>query len=186
VSRNPSSLATLRKLARRRYPTDIELKEFFDYLTTAEDRAFAIIAATALEDAIELAIRNKMIRHELRDLFGSDKPLGSFNAKVHMAFALGIIGPKSCDDLEVIRLVRNAFAHNGQKIDFNTPAVALACERLTMPERCEATGNDIHSLEKITEARERYRVSATLYQMSLIRRSRVRLAKDIPPPPPLD
>jgi Mannitol repressor len=54
-------------------------------------------------------------------------PLASFRAKTQLAFALGIIGPKTRHDLDSMREIRNALAHTGLKIDFDTPEVAALC-----------------------------------------------------------
>jgi len=55
----------------------------------------------------------------------SDGPLGTFSAKVDVAFALGLLSEKSRRDLHNLRKVGNEFAHNPDDIDFDIPTPLL-------------------------------------------------------------
>lgn len=45
-------------------------------------------------------------------LSGFNAPIGSRSAKIALAAALGIISERECRKLELIRRIRNKFAHN--------------------------------------------------------------------------
>jgi len=61
-----------------------------------------------------------------KDLFGPWKPLSSFNAKIRMGFALNLYGEVTFHDLDLLRELRNLFAHGRLAVDFDTPAVKRA------------------------------------------------------------
>ena len=52
-----------------------------------------------------------------------------------MAYALKLIGPISRADLDLIRLLRNEFAHSRKPFGFSTPPVKAVCDKLKIPDR---------------------------------------------------
>lgn len=71
----------------------------------------------------------------VEDVFSYRGAAGSFGAKVQLAFALNLIGPTTRGDLDVIRELRNAFAHSRMPMDFELSAVREVCSHLKMPDR---------------------------------------------------
>ena len=137
MTRVPSSISKLKKLARSR-PGIGDVLSHAIYAPTAEDRAIAIIETTNLEDALEDAIKSKMIdlnAEDYRALFAGDAPLSNFGTKIKLGFALGIYGKQTRNDLETIRLIRNAFAHCRTPLFFFTEAVKDTCNLLTVTTR---------------------------------------------------
>jgi hypothetical protein len=106
--------------------------------TNAEknDRGAAILLATNVENALQAALlqmfRDKPKRSQI--LFGGIKaPLGSFSSKIDVAYYLDVIGDEAKQNLDIIRTVRNAFAHAKIPIKFETEQVKRACLRLRIP-----------------------------------------------------
>lgn len=62
-------------------------------------------------------------------------PLRDFGSKIRLSYALGIIGAKAKADLDLIRHIRNTFAHSRAELTFELPEVADACALLTLSER---------------------------------------------------
>ena len=104
-----------------------------------DDRSIALITATVIEQSLEVAILTKLVPQDTegeRALFSEDgAPLASFDAKIRLAFALGLFGKAMKDDLAIIRNVRNSFAHSRLPITFDTPQIVNACEELTLTDR---------------------------------------------------
>jgi hypothetical protein len=109
------------------YNHEIGLKE--------NDRGAAILLGTNLENALQSAIERAIrLDHTRRgDLFGFDRPLGSFAAKIRIAHALHIFGEETRNNLELIRNMRNAFAHARLAISFETTQILIACNLLSIP-----------------------------------------------------
>jgi hypothetical protein len=76
-------------------------------------RGGAILIATNLENALEHAIERRLETgpERRKELFGINAPISRFANKIIIAQALKIIGPETRQNLDIIRGIRNAFAH---------------------------------------------------------------------------
>jgi len=125
----------LRKLRVRRAGADY-LGEYYAQIDAERnDRGAAILAATFLENGLEFAVSRRLPGsarlHEA--LFENQCPASSLDAKILLANALEIIGPLTVSNLDIIKHVRNTFAHSSIPISFETAEVAAACNALNMP-----------------------------------------------------
>ena len=87
----------------------------------------AILGCVLLEHELDRLLRNKLRRKDdatWQSLQGENGPLRSLSTKISMAHALGIYDAKVKHDLDVVRTVRNAFAHSKKLIDFNDTLIA--------------------------------------------------------------
>jgi hypothetical protein len=99
------------------------------------DHLIAIVAASYVEHALEVALVASMVKlstSERDGLFTYERkgPLADFSSKIKLSRALGIIGPQTRADLDHVRNIRNAFAHTLQPIGFETAEVAEVCALL--------------------------------------------------------
>ena len=109
--------------------------------STETDRAIAIVGANLVDHSLQLAILSHFIelsQTETEGIFGAGGPLGSLAAKIKIANALSIMRDDERDALNVIRSVRNAFAHTTLHVSFRTPAVVTTCRKFQMPPRASA------------------------------------------------
>jgi hypothetical protein len=118
--------------------TEMSMEHFSKWAEEARrennDRGSAILIATNLETALELALISKLqLGHKDRELFGNNSPLGTFDFKIRIGFILRIFGKETRDNLEVVRWIRNAFAHAKIPIKFSDKALMDACSLLTIP-----------------------------------------------------
>ena len=110
--------------------SQIYQKDFKDILHEIETdgvRGATLSAAALIDEFIKTAIRSKLIElsaDEDKRLFHGQGPISSFSSRIMIGFALGIFGPTTRKDLNVIRDIRNRFAHTLEDIDFDTPAIA--------------------------------------------------------------
>jgi hypothetical protein len=112
------------------------IPDFFKEIGAVDNhRGAALLLATHLEDALQFALINRLkINHKrFNDIFGYDAPMGTFDRKVRVAHAIGMITDETRLTLDVIRRIRNAFAHALIPISFNTPQVTNACSLLKIP-----------------------------------------------------
>jgi hypothetical protein len=103
---------------------------------TESDRAAAILAGSFVEDCLQQAISRRLkIRnnHQRSQLFGINAPLGSFANKIRIGYALDIFGIETYENLDLIRSIRNAFAHCKLSVSFETPEIAAICHLLKIP-----------------------------------------------------
>lgn len=101
------------------------------------DRGAAILLATNCETCLRYAIQRNLIvaaDDVYQKIFRSGAPLGSFEAKIRIGFAMGIFREQTRNNLNAIKAIRNAFAHSIVPINFETPEVRAVCDLLIMPE----------------------------------------------------
>jgi hypothetical protein len=81
----------------------------------------AIMAAVLVEHELEGLLRRRLHRKDddtWLDLTGDNGPLGTFDKKIKTAHALGICDDLTRKNLNIVRNIRNAFAHSKKLIDF--------------------------------------------------------------------
>lgn len=103
---------------------DINL--FNSEIETTSDRACAIVSAAFLDNTIQNIIMSFLCKDSStqdRALFNQNGPLSTFSSKVIIAYRLGLISKKEYDNLNVIRKIRNCFAHDLTVNSFETPDV---------------------------------------------------------------
>ncbi len=113
----------------------------FEALARESDRGVILIGAAFINDALETLIRAKFqekrrkIKGMIKDFFGPMGPLGSFWAKIRLVYGLELIKADEYHDLELLRKIRNRFAHQLEAVGFGDPEVIKLAERLVAPER---------------------------------------------------
>jgi hypothetical protein len=125
-------LKTLRQISREGLRDEDETAWRAE-LDNASDRSTAIIGGLLVEDYLAgelLAHLNRTDNDTLNDLFGRDGPLSTFYSLTQLAYAMAIIDDETMNALNIVRQVRNAFAHAIRPLTFNTPEVFRECQKL--------------------------------------------------------
>jgi hypothetical protein len=104
----------LRRL-REQVPTPEEYQVAWENVRKDGSRGSVILAGTLVEDSLRALLISRMAP-------GVEKA-SSFGAKIQMGFALKLYGERTFHDLELLRELRNLFAHGKLAIDFDTPEV---------------------------------------------------------------
>jgi hypothetical protein len=123
---------SLKKLSKER-PTGEDIEQALLELATDGPRGAAVLGAALVEDVLQGCIEGRFVELsavERDHLFSGTGPLSSFSAKTKLGFAMGIFGPRTRDDLDSVREIRNALAHAKRLFTFETPAIAAALRRL--------------------------------------------------------
>jgi hypothetical protein len=104
----------------------------------ASDRAAAVMLGSMVETSLRRLLttlfRNDLNSIDQKRIFEFEGALGSFASKIVLAYALKLIGPISRADLDLIRFLRNEFAHSRMSYKFTTPEVKAVCDHLQMPD----------------------------------------------------
>lgn len=82
-------------------------------LTKESERASVIIAGARLDVDLERLIKHVLQKHPggTDPLFDSDRALGTFSAKIALSYRLGIVDGDFEHALQLVRKIRNDFAH---------------------------------------------------------------------------
>jgi DNA-binding MltR family transcriptional regulator len=77
----------------------------------------------------------------------------NFAVKIRLAYALGVYGPATRDDLEIMRNIRNLFAHDRGHLTFDDREASALCDQLKWIDRLSWGGV---LGESPTSARDKY------------------------------
>jgi len=85
-----------------------------------------MLRCVAIEHELETLLRRRLQRKDQATwerLLEDQGPLRSFHSKIELAYALGTVNEETRKYLNVVRAVRNAFAHSKKLLDFDDPLI---------------------------------------------------------------
>ncbi|MBH1672538.1 hypothetical protein I5U90_05720 [Stenotrophomonas maltophilia] len=120
--------------AQTEQPTSPYLGEFqswFSVLNAESPRGAVLTAASILDSLLEGLLRAFLAPNpgSKKLLEGFNAPFGTFSSKIAAAHALGLITSVEFHDLELIRKIRNEFAHEIH-VSFESSSVLGLCAKL--------------------------------------------------------
>jgi len=92
------------------------------------------ISAAFLDEHLRELIQGFLIDKpkESELLLGDDRPLGSFGARIRLAYGLGLLTEEEFHDLKIVKSVRNAFAHRIHGLSFLDHEIQGFCSSFKM------------------------------------------------------
>jgi hypothetical protein len=158
---------TLREFSRRE-PAEEERAEIADDIRNAHDRAAGIILGSLVEMYLQELLLAYLPNAGPEIFSQSNGPLTDFYAKNHLAFAMGIIPEALLKDLEVVRRVRNVFAHAVAPVRFSDPPITAECQKMSSHPIHFKEKADEYPEEFLRSERENFHYSATQVILDLI------------------
>jgi len=117
-----------------------ELKMLYAEIARESDRAAAVLSAASLDLLLHRLLRDFLVDDpkECDELLGDEdtggnKPLSTFSSKIRAAYCMGLIGHIERHDLDLIRRIRNDFAHHLHGLTFSSEHVNTRCLQLETP-----------------------------------------------------
>lgn len=114
---------------------EADLKDFSAFLREFQsetDRGAALVGASLIDQKLADTLRAFFVAAksagELLD--GGNAPLGTFSARIKAAHALGLIDSFELAECDLIRKVRNEFAHSIHGTTFTQLKITALCGRL--------------------------------------------------------
>jgi DNA-binding MltR family transcriptional regulator len=117
----------------KRPHTPVEIAAAMVELRRASDRAAAVIAMALIESELEQLLRQHfkpVPTAVIGRLFGSKGTLSDFVSKIDMAFAIGLIGEANHRDFDLMRRIRNKFAHRVVAKSFEDHEISQIADHL--------------------------------------------------------
>lgn len=114
------------------------VEEFIREVNEGNDRAVAIVWSAMAEDALDRMMMRWMdhlTSDEKSVLSGHNSPISTFAGKIIIARVMGLLSKDDRKDLDIVRLIRNAFAHSAAELSFSTKEVADMCAQLSIVSR---------------------------------------------------
>jgi hypothetical protein len=131
VSRSQNRLKKLTKLIPDHKVTAARLTALELGGVPEADRAIAVVGGAFVENALKVALIARChYEYDENAVFGHNGPLSFFSTKIIMGHALAIYGPMTQSDLDIIRNIRNTFAHALADIDFQNDDIVAECSKL--------------------------------------------------------
>jgi hypothetical protein len=116
-------------------PKDLQLAEWnvmMDSFDKESDRGAAVLAGGFTEhylgNYLGLLVHDSKVGEEL---FGATGPLSSFSQRISVAYAFDFITKELYSDLNVVRRIRNHFAHHPLEVSFSSNDVVQLARKLT-------------------------------------------------------
>jgi DNA-binding MltR family transcriptional regulator len=134
----------------------------------------AILGQALIETELEVLLRDEF-RHKdddtWSDLTNEKGPLSTFNSKIIAAYAFGLFDETTRKNLNIIREIRNAFAHSKRLIDFNDQAVLNTLAKVSVPIGKTRRAQHLRRVRKSASGREAFTALCKQIAIELMRRT---------------
>lgn len=109
--------------------------KMIDSFHKESDRGAAVLVGGFVENYLGTFLRSLVVDEQVADsLFQAVGPLSSFSQRIAVARAFGFISKQDYADLNLIRKIRNHFAHHPLEASFSESPVAELAGRLSEQE----------------------------------------------------
>lgn len=101
---------------------------------SASQAGNALVVAGLVEDEIEkllMTAGRSISNKQAKEIFGGMGPLHNFSGKIEIAYLFELIDQSVRDDLQIIKSIRNKFAHTTRYVFFESPHIDQDCRRLS-------------------------------------------------------
>lgn len=111
-----------------------QLSLFLRRFNDESDRSSALTAGAMLEDRLGEILRSFLIAGQQTEslLNGFSAPLGTLSSRIAACYSLGLIDSEEFEEMQTIRKIRNAFAHDWNRVSFEEQSVSDMCNNLTL------------------------------------------------------
>lgn len=125
----------MKKITKWKGPLDLgQFNETVKSFEKESDRGVAIVAGAFVEQYLKDFLSHFLVQdQQVAVLFeGPFGPLASFAARAKMCYAMRLINETFLQDLDIIRNIRNHFAHHPAETSFENKEVAQLCAELSL------------------------------------------------------
>lgn len=146
--------------------------EFDKEVKSNSDRGIALISGSIIDNLLADLLKSFFIKKDNieKQLLNPGQTLGTFDAKIKMAFYLGLISEDEYQNLSLIQKTRNRFAHQVINISFENEAIVNICSNFKIPKDSfipsfiplykegsdEIPPVDLNPIKKETSAKDRF------------------------------
>jgi DNA-binding MltR family transcriptional regulator len=117
-------------------PSKEEISALKEAFLNGEPMVTAILAQSLLEHQLEILLRLRFKRKDDSTwgrVTSEHGPLQTFSAKIIAGYAFGLYDEATMRNLNIIREIRNAFAHAKHTFDFTEAVIVSALENAELP-----------------------------------------------------
>lgn len=114
---------------------EADLKDFSAFLNEFQaetDRGAAMVGAALIDQKLSDTLRSFFVASKSASelLDGANAPLGTFSARIKSSYALGLIDDFELAECNLIRKIRNEFAHRVHGTSYSDKKIQNLCDSL--------------------------------------------------------
>lgn len=123
-----------------------DFRSFIYELQKETDRGLPLVGTSLVDEKLRDILEAFFIEHKVSSKLLDEpfSPLASFSARLDTCFALGLIDEHEYSEINILRKVRNEFAHAKHGISFKTDRLVSLCSSLrsSLPQGADYPVND--------------------------------------------
>lgn len=110
------------------------VSQFRQTLIGESDRGCALMAAAYLDERLADLLKAYLVddRSAVGKMFDFNGPFGTFSSRIDGAYALGLLPKNVRADIQLVRKIRNDFAHVSKPITFEDQPIISRCQALCL------------------------------------------------------
>ena len=118
--------------------------DFRNNLSKESDRGVALMGTAYIDDRLAVLLKAYFVddKKVIKLMFDFTGPLGTFSSRLNMAYSLGLMSKNIYTDCNILKKIRNDFAHVPSPINFDDEPIKSRCHALV------THGIDNHSRTK--------------------------------------
>lgn len=147
-----------------------ELNSLFESLHEHDDRGLVLTIAAFAEDTLELLLLNYLREpKQAKELVnGFNAPLGTFSARIKAAYVFGLVRKDGYQTLEILRKIRNRFAHNWDGVSLDRQDIESLINQFSPSRREEYGAGESETGKASGRGRLIEKVSDTLIDLRML------------------
>ncbi|KXI28120.1 MltR family transcriptional regulator [Paraglaciecola hydrolytica] len=112
----------------------IAVSQFRQTLVDESDRGCALMAAAYLDERLADLLKAYLVddRSVVGQMFDFNGPFGTFSSRIDSAYTLGLLPRNVRADIQLVRKIRNDFAHVSKPITFEDQPIISRCQALCL------------------------------------------------------
>jgi len=112
-----------------------ELSAFLREINSESDRGMALVGLSSIDDRLRATLAAFMCPGRQTDvlLSGANAALGTLSSRSAACLALGLVEKPEFDEINILRKIRNEFAHGLVSVRFTEPRIEALCNSLKSP-----------------------------------------------------
>ncbi len=115
--------------------TEPEIKNLSEFLVgfnKETDRGAVLLAASIIDEWLSEILLNYLKENSVSKelIIGFNAPLGTFPARLKMAYSLSLIEEREFEEINLIRKFRNQFGHNWQDMNFESEKIKKEFDKI--------------------------------------------------------
>lgn len=106
--------------------------DFRNNLSKESDRGMALMGSAYIDDRLAVLLKAYFVddKKVIKLMFDFTGPLGTFSSRLNMAYSLGLMSKNIYTDCNILKKIRNDFAHVPSPMSFDDEPIKSRCHAL--------------------------------------------------------